>query len=142
MANGIKIGNLTIDSFKVGSADCKVYLGDTLLYSGGTQPQTLQWVTFSNGDTIPSDLQIYGIRGNAANIADTFNSYNEDIIAQHNRNKVDFYFGERSGSTCYSEQVYDTDNVEYIFGNISCSDYFNMSTSINVYSTFELYIYV
>ena len=32
MANGIKIGNLTIDSFKVGSNDCKVYLGDTLLY--------------------------------------------------------------------------------------------------------------
>ena len=40
MANGIKIGNLTIDSFKVGSADCKVYLGDYLLYSGGTTPPT------------------------------------------------------------------------------------------------------
>lgn len=32
MANGINIGNLTVDSFKVGSADCKIYLGDTLLY--------------------------------------------------------------------------------------------------------------
>lgn len=103
---------------------------------------SLQWVTFSNGDTIPSDLQIYGIRGNAANIADTFVSYDEDIIAQLNRNKVDFYFGERSGSTCYSEQVLATDNVEYIFGNISCSDYFNMSTSVSVsFSTFQLYIY-
>lgn len=32
MANGIKIGNLDISAFKVGSLDCKVYLGNTLLY--------------------------------------------------------------------------------------------------------------
>ena len=37
MANGIKIGNIDISSFKVGSGDCKVYLGDTLLYPT-TQP--------------------------------------------------------------------------------------------------------
>ncbi len=142
MADTIKIGNLDISAFKVGSDDCKVYLGDTLLYPSTPPTPTLQWVTFSDGDTIPSDLQIYGIRGNAANIANTFYSYNEDIIAQLNRNKVDFYFGERSGSTCYSEQVFDTDNVEYIFGNISCSDYFNMSTSVSVFfTTFQLYIY-
>ena len=29
---GIKIGNLDISAFKVGSNDCKIYLGDTLLY--------------------------------------------------------------------------------------------------------------
>ena len=138
----VKIGNSDI-TLKLGSSDVTAaYIGDTLVYSGGTQPQTLQWVTFSNGDTIPSDLQIYGIRGKAANIADTFFSYDEDIIAELNRNKVDFYFGERSGSTCYSEQVLATKNVEYIFGNISCSDYFNMSTSVSVFfTTFQLYIY-
>lgn len=32
MANTIKIGNLDISAFKVGSNDCKIYLGDTLLY--------------------------------------------------------------------------------------------------------------
>lgn len=32
MANGIKIGNTDISAFKVGSSDCKIYLGDTLLY--------------------------------------------------------------------------------------------------------------
>lgn len=32
MADTIKIGNLDISAFKVGSGDCKVYLGDTLLY--------------------------------------------------------------------------------------------------------------
>lgn len=32
MADSIKIGSLDISAFKVGSDDCKVYLGDTLLY--------------------------------------------------------------------------------------------------------------
>ena len=32
MADSIKIGNLDISAFKVGSDDCKIYLGDTLLY--------------------------------------------------------------------------------------------------------------
>lgn len=40
MADTIKIGNTDISAFKVGSADCKVYLGDTLIYTGDT-PQTL-----------------------------------------------------------------------------------------------------
>ena len=47
----IKLGNLDISSFKVGSADCKVYLGETLLYSGDTPtPPThdysLDYLTF------------------------------------------------------------------------------------------------
>ena len=32
----IKIGNIDVSSFKVGSADCRVYLGDTCVYSGDT----------------------------------------------------------------------------------------------------------
>ena len=32
MADTIKIGSLDISAFKVGSSDCKIYLGDTLLY--------------------------------------------------------------------------------------------------------------
>ena len=35
---GIKLGNIDAKYIKVGSDDCKVYLGDTLLYSGGTTP--------------------------------------------------------------------------------------------------------
>ncbi len=49
MANGIKIGNTDISSFKVGSSDCKVYIGDTLLYpttpslpSGYTEVEYIQ----------------------------------------------------------------------------------------------------
>lgn len=48
----IKIGNLDISAFKVGSGDCTVYLGDTLLYP--TTPPTFQekWkVTYAGGTT-------------------------------------------------------------------------------------------
>jgi hypothetical protein len=37
MANRVKIGNLEIDAFKVGEHDCKVYLGDILLYQDNSQ---------------------------------------------------------------------------------------------------------
>lgn len=63
MADTIKIGNLDISSFKVGSDDCKVYLGSTLLYSGGTTPPTptYQWVLYQEGDTVPSTI-FYGVK--------------------------------------------------------------------------------
>ena len=37
---GIKIGNIDASYFKVGGDDCSIYLGTTLLYSGGTTPPT------------------------------------------------------------------------------------------------------
>ena len=50
---GVKLGTLDISSFKVGSADCKVYLGETLLYSGDTPtPPTPSYkftATYSDG---------------------------------------------------------------------------------------------
>ena len=54
----IKIGNLDISAFKVGSGDCSIYLGDTLLYSGGTTPPVFQgkWLaTYSGGTTSSAD---------------------------------------------------------------------------------------
>lgn len=44
----IKLGNLDVESFKVGSGDCSIYLGTTLLYSGGT-PSSTQWSSGSSG---------------------------------------------------------------------------------------------
>ncbi len=38
MADTIKIGNLDISAFKLGGADCSIYLGDTLLYPQSTPP--------------------------------------------------------------------------------------------------------
>ena len=49
---GVKLGTLDISSFKVGSADCKVYLGETLLYSGDTPtpptPTAYTWTTIDD----------------------------------------------------------------------------------------------
>ena len=42
----MKIGNLDISSIKVGSADCKVYLGDTLLYPTTPPSPEQQYLTF------------------------------------------------------------------------------------------------
>lgn len=59
----IKIGNLDISYFKVGGDDCSIYLGNTLLYSGGTTPPTptYEWKQYNAGDTIPSKL-FYGVK--------------------------------------------------------------------------------
>lgn len=53
---GVKIGNLDISAFKVGSDDCKVYLGSVLVYSGGTPPTpptpSYKWLaTYDGGST-------------------------------------------------------------------------------------------
>lgn len=59
MANGINIGNLTVDYFKVGSADCKIYLGDTLLY-----PQNISYKLVAQH----SDLTEYKVACNASSV--------------------------------------------------------------------------
>ena len=146
MADTIKIGNLDISSFKVGSSDCKIYLGDTLLYSGGTQPQTLQWVTFSNGDTIPSDLQIYGIKGIVNDLSMIFDDYNEEIYVENaGRNKYNVIIGGYvAGTICYSEyDILSNTSVEYIFSNIGCSDSYTVSskTIADMSNDIQLYIY-
>ena len=132
MANGIKIGNLDISSFKVGSDDCKIYLGDTLLYPQ-SQPQTLQWVTFSNGDTIPSTLNIYGVKGNAYDLSNALVNW-----FTSSRLNVDINI-----NGCYSDTVSQSDNVELIFSEIgTCSDYYNLALEQIVYGgSIQLLIY-
>ena len=63
MADTIKIGSLDISAFKVGSSDCKIYLGDTLLYPQSPTPPTptYKWVSYNEGDTIPVSL-VYGVK--------------------------------------------------------------------------------
>ena len=128
----------------MGSGDCTIYLGDTLLYSGGTPPTpTLQWVTFSNGDTIPSDLQIYGVKGIVDDLSRAFH-YGDDIYVEdesHDRYGVHIG-GYYSG--CYSEYgiVFNT-SVEYTFSNVGCSDYYTVGskTIANMSNDIQLLIY-
>lgn len=141
MADSIKIGNLDISAFKVGSDDCKIYLGDTLLYSGGTTPQTLQWVTFSNGDTIPSDLDVYGVSGISQDLLDTYGDSNLNVQFSPSRNLVEYYIYDSGGSFCESGNEYATDPMEIIFSETvtSCIDYFNQGVTVS--GTIQLYIY-
>jgi len=138
MADSIKIGNLDISAFKVGSDDCKVYLGDTLLYPQ-SQPQTLQWVTFSNGDTIPSDLDVYGVSGISQDLLDTYGSSNLNVQFSLSRNRVEYYIYDSGGSSCTSGNELATDPMEIIFSEISCIDYFNQGATVS--GTIQLYIY-
>lgn len=128
----MKIGNLDISSFKVGGADCSIYLGDTKLYPQ-SQPQTLQWVTFNNGDTIPSDLDIYGTKGNA-------NDLSNAIVGWFTLSRRNV---EININGCYSDTVSMDDNVELIFSGLgTCSDYYNLESEQFVGGgSIQLYIY-
>ena len=142
MADTIKIGNLDISAFKVGSSDCKIYLGDTLLYPQ-SQPQTLQWVTFSNGDTIPSDLQIYGVKGIVNDLWEVFNEYSDNILFEPDKGNYTIYIGGFT-TACYSENsIISNTSVEYIFSNVGCSDSYTVGskTIANMSNDIQLLIY-
>lgn len=136
---GIKIGNIDASYFKVGSGDCKVYLGTELIYSGNTPTPTLQWVTFSNGDTIPSDLDIYGISGATTNMANTFGGGWENPMSfTPIRNRIEIVI-TCDGQSCYSDNPYDTDTISLLFSDIGCCDYVNQGATVS--GTIQLYIY-
>ncbi len=141
---GIKLGNIDAKYIKVGSDDCKVYLGNTLLYPQ-SQPQTLQWVTFSNGDTITSDLQIYGIKGIVNDLSKVFIDSSENIFVEDaGKNKFNVIIGGYS-TACYNEgDIISNTSVEYTFSNIgTCSDSYTVSskTIANMSNDIQLYIY-
>lgn len=137
----IKIGNLDISAFKVGSGDCTIYLGDTLLYSGGTPPPTptLQWVTFSNGDTIPSDLDVYGVSGISQNLLSTYGGSGSYLQFQLSKSWVEYYIYNSDSSYCASGSELKTDPMEIIFSNRGCSDFINQGATVS--GTIQLYIY-
>lgn len=136
----IKIGNLDISAFKVGSADCAIYLGDTKLYPQ-SQPQTLQWVTFTNGDTISSDLDIYGIKGIVNDLSSVFDDNGQPIFVENaGRNKYSIIIG--GDDVCYSEYDISNTSVEYIFSNISCSDSYTVSSKTITYLSNDIQLLI
>lgn len=142
MADSIKIGSLDISSFKVGSDDCKVYLGDTLLYPQ-SQPQTLQWVTFSNGDTIPSDLEIYGIKGVVNDLSIIFYMVDDGIYVELDKRKYNVYIGDYARPCYVEDDIASNTSVEYIFSNVGCSDSYTVGsrTIDNMSNDIQLLIY-
>lgn len=62
MADGIKIGNLDISAFKVGSSDCKVYLGDVKVYPPShdfVEIGGVKWATMNVGANSITDYGLY-----------------------------------------------------------------------------------
>ena len=133
MADSIKIGSLDISAFRVGQSDCKVYLGSTLLYPQ-SQPQTLQWVEYVSGDTIPSDLDIYGISGTAYNLQSAF-GLGDPIYMDLSRNKVTINVDH---SCYYEEDIPKDDIVRIIFSDYTCSDYYNQAATVR----FPIQLYI
>ena len=130
MADTIKIGNLDISYFKVGQSDCKVYLGDNLLYPQSS-PQTLQWVEYNSGDTIPSDLDIYGISGTPYDFYATFGGSSAIGEFTPSRNRIEISLYCNGNNPCYSDQPFYDDNVEIIFSNVGCCDYYNQGAIVS-----------
>lgn len=59
MADTIKIGSLDISAFKVGSDDCKIYLGNTKLYPSEEPTPTDNWVLVDkNGFANPRKVKV------------------------------------------------------------------------------------
>ena len=139
---GIKLGNIDAKYIKVGSSDCKVYLGSTLLYPQ-SQPQTLQWVTFSNGDTIPSDLEIYGIKGVVNDLSIIFYIVDDGIYVELDKGKYNVYIGDYARPCYVEDDIASNTSVEYTFSNIGCSDSYTVSskTITNMSNDIQLYIY-
>lgn len=126
----INIGNITNATFKVGGADCSIYLGSVKVYPQ-EEPQTLQWVTYNDGDTIEADLNIYGVKGTANVLA---NSLIDWFTASRTTVEIDF-------PECYSNTVSANDDVELVFSDLGCSDYYNCSEQETARGTFQLLIY-
>lgn len=104
-------------------------------------PQTLQWVTFSAGDTIPSTLDIYGIKfSDAENAMNTFGNSSQPFYIEPYRRVFDIYIGGK-----YYDQI--STSFEVVFSEISSTytgDYLNFNNDIVVYQSsdsIQLYIY-
>lgn len=104
---------------------------------------SLLWTTFKIGDVIPSDLQIYGVKGIVNDLWRVFNDYSDNILFEPNRNKYNAIFGGFD-NPCYNEvDIISNTSVEYTFSNIGCSDSYTVSSRTIVYlsNNIQLLIY-
>lgn len=141
--------NNIIKTYYGDSGLTKLYYHDNVCYYkiSGEEPtpptptgQTLQWVEYNNGDTIPSDLDVYGISGTGQNLLDSFGCYGDNKLCfQPSRRNVEYYIYGDGGNYCASGVEAATDPIELIFSNIGCSDYINQGATVS--GTIKLYIY-
>lgn len=96
----MKIGNLDISSFKVGSSDCKIYLGNTKLYPSEEPPTpTDNWVLveesgFANPRKIKVDYSL--IEDDNSEVRDDYSLYSHEIMYL-NKPTIDWLVSEGYG---------------------------------------------
>lgn len=101
---------------------------------------SLQWATFKTGDTIPSDLDVYGVSGISKDLLNTFECKGSNKLCfQPSRRNVEYYIYDDGGIDCASGVEAATDPIELIFSNIGCFDYINQGSTVS--GTIKLYIY-
>lgn len=147
----MKIGNLDINSFKVGGADCSIYLGDTKLYP--SEEPTDNWVLVENDFDNPRKVKVdYSL------IEDDDSEFREDynLISHDSGSYAIFYLNQptlewmmeegyggdeladyyqKVGLFSESDGIIGIleDGVEYTsIGSVSLSD-FNISTIMSNY---------
>ena len=91
-------------------------------YQPTPPPSTeLQWVTYSVGDTIPNDTYIFGIKGDGDSVSTSM--YGEYLKFTPDRNRVDVEIIDAvSLLTCYSDNPFISEDLEYVLSAISCSN--------------------
>lgn len=107
---GIKIGNIDASYFKVGGDDCSIYLGTTLLYSGGTTPPTPPILTGCS--LIIDNINTYS--GSTYNAV--FSKSDNKWYMLNNLNQYEEYgvYGSgRTGVTTYEGKLTIDGNYEY-----------------------------
>ena len=136
---GVKLGTLDISSFKVGSADCKVYLGETLLYSGDTPtPPPL------SGCSIVVD-EISGYTGTTFDEA--FNLGDMKWYMLNNNSQYEEYgvYGSGRNITTYEGKLTIDGDYEYQYsgsswvnvGQVTASTGVDFRKYVDQYSTYE-----
>ena len=115
MADTIKIGNLDISAFKVGSDDCKIYLGDTLLYPQ-SKPQPI--VRYA----VTDDISTY----QDTTYVDVYNMSDDSWYLKNNLNQYEKYgvydiVENISSATTYDGKLAVVGTTEYQYSGGSWS---------------------
>lgn len=146
MANIINIGLDSVSTIKIGSDNvAAVYVGDDLVY-GGSQPQTLQWVSFSAGDSVPSG-DVYGIKASgatayASKINNNFYFINgQDDLQVFNGTRNRWYYNACNFEVL--EELLGNQNTDWelTFENL-CSTSFTVDTSKTSSIPFDCQLYI
>ena len=115
MADTIKIGNLDISAFKVGSSDCKIYLGDTLLYPQSTPQPVVRYAVTDDISTYQDTtyVDVYSMSDDSW--------YIKNNLSQYEKYGVYDFVENISSATTYDGKLAVVGTTEYQYSGGSWS---------------------